>query len=88
MIYHVEETEEVLAELSALPAEALTAYLELRTTLELTPWSGNQYNPDNPAGANMRTQPFGSGHGLAIYVIIEHPELDEHRVVITRTTWI
>lgn len=88
MIYRVEETEDVLAELSVLSPKALTAYLELRTTLELAPWSGAQYNPDNPAGANVRTQPFGAGHGLASYVIIEHHEIDEHRVVVTRVTWI
>ncbi|MEV5569186.1 hypothetical protein AB0L06_03995 [Spirillospora sp. NPDC052269] len=88
MIYRVEETEEVLADLSVLPTEALTAYLELRSALELSPWSGDQYRPDSPTGGNMRTAAFGGGQGLAIYVIIEHSEIDEYRVVITRVTWI
>lgn len=46
------------------------------------------YNPDNPAGAHMRTLTFGSGRGLAIYVIVEHREIDEYRVVVTRATWL
>lgn len=88
MIYRVEETEEVLADLAGLSAEALVAYLELRASLELSPWRGDQYNPDNPAGTNMRTCVFGDGHGLAIYVIIEHAEIDEYRAVVTKVAWI
>ena len=42
MIYSVEETEEVLAHLALLPAEALVAYLELKAALELAPWSGDR----------------------------------------------
>jgi len=60
----------------------------LKAALELAPWNGAQYNPDNPAGANMRTQTFGAGHGFATYVIAEHPEIDEHRVVVTKVTWV
>ena len=42
MIYQVEETGAVLAELSVFPAEVLVAYLELRASLELAPWTGDQ----------------------------------------------
>ena len=45
-------------------------------------------SPDNPSGANMRTRIFGSGRGLAIYVIIERAETAESRVVVTRVTWV
>ncbi|MGP4025549.1 hypothetical protein [Actinomadura sp. 3N407] len=87
MIYRVEETKDVLAELSAFPHQALTAYLDLRTSLGTEPWNGAQYNPDDPAGANVRTQRFGAGRGIARYVIIEHHESSEHRVAVIRVTW-
>ncbi|ROO88502.1 hypothetical protein EDD29_6171 [Actinocorallia herbida] len=36
----------------------------------------------------MRTRAFGNGRGFAIHVIIDHPEIDEYRVVVTRVAWI
>jgi hypothetical protein len=85
--YAVEETEAVLGVLADLPAEALSGYLELRATLELTPWGGRPYNPDNPAAANSRTMDFAGGRGLAWYVIIEHEEDSHRRVVVVEVNW-
>jgi hypothetical protein len=86
--YSVEETESVLGILSQLSIEALEGYLELRAVLELAPWGGKPYNPDNPKAANSRTMDFASGRGLAWYIIIEHEEDDHRRVVVVELNWI
>jgi hypothetical protein len=64
-----------------LPVEALSAFMELRTVLELTPWSGDRPT-NNPAG-NMLSMPFGET-GLVTYLVME----DRRLVYIVRITWI
>jgi hypothetical protein len=86
--YTVEETDAVLEALTRLPTEALEGYLELRTALELAPWGGSPYNRSNPAATNSRTMDFADGRGLALYVILEHEEDDQRRVVIVEVNWI
>ena len=50
------------------------------TLLEIAPWSGDPYILQRP-DANMRSHTFGkSGHGLAIYLVMEA----DRRVVILR----
>ena len=79
------ETEAVaVSEVAALPAEALSAYAELMSLLEVAPWSGSPYNLQRP-DANMRTHTFaGEGRGLVIYLVLE----EDRRVVILRVLWI
>lgn len=57
-------------QVAALPAEALAAYAELRTVLELTPWNGDPMNAANPDGA-VRTMLFRGGLGLTTYLVLE-----------------
>jgi hypothetical protein len=83
-VYSVETEVDALSEVDALPAEALAAYAELMTLLEVAPWSGDPYNLQR-ADTNMRTHTFGgAGHGLAIYLVLEA----DRRVVILRVLWI
>jgi hypothetical protein len=64
-MYSVETEVAALHEVSALPAQALPAYAELKTLLEVAPWSGDPYNLQRP-DTNMRTHTFGEGaDGLA-----------------------
>ena len=51
-MYSVETEIDALNEVAALPAEALPAYAELMTLLEVAPWSGDPYNLQRP-DANM-----------------------------------
>jgi hypothetical protein len=83
-MYSVETEVAALAEVDALPAEALPAYAELMTLLEVAPWSGDPYNLQRPA-ANMRTHTFGAGAAeLAIYLVLEA----DRRVVTLRVLWV
>jgi hypothetical protein len=83
-MYSVETEAAAVDEIAALPAEALPAYAELISLLEVAPWSGNPYNTQRP-DTSMRTHTFGDGgHGLAIYLVLE----DERRVVVLRVLWI
>lgn len=66
----------------ALPAEAMAAYMELQTLLEVSPWSGKPLRADNP-NANMLTHAFGA-YGLAMYVVLE----ERRHVYIARITWL
>jgi hypothetical protein len=59
-MYSVETEVDALGEVAALPAQALPAYAELMTLLEVAPWSGDPYNLQRP-DANMRTHTFGEG---------------------------
>ncbi|ROO87829.1 hypothetical protein EDD29_5473 [Actinocorallia herbida] len=87
MTYIVEETDAVLEALAHVPTDGLEGYLELRASLELAPWGGEPYNRSNPAAANSRTMSFADGRGLAWYLILEHEEDDQRRVVIVAMTW-
>ena len=59
----------VLDALSALPRDALGAFADAVSALELTPWAGDPLVDRNPGGA-VRTLPFGHG-GLITYAVIE-----------------
>ena len=65
----------------SLPVEALTAFMEVATVLELSPWSGDR--PTNNPRGNMLSMPFG-GSGLVTYLVMEDPR----RVYIVRITWV
>lgn len=52
-----------------MPAEALSAYAEARTLLEVAPWAGDPYHRENPDGP-IRTLPFGSSAAV-VYLILE-----------------
>lgn len=64
-----------------LPVEALTAFMELRATLETAPWNG--LRPANNPTGNMLSMPFGD-FGLVTYVVME----DRRLVYIVRITWL
>lgn len=66
----------------ALPAEALTAFMELHALLELSPWAGKPFREKIPAG-NMLTHEFG-GPGVATYFVLEERRL----VYVIRITWL
>ena len=70
-MYRIIPDPEVLAQVTALPDQALAAYAELLDTLELTPWNGRPQHEANPDGA-VRRWTFGAGHaGQLVYLIIE-----------------
>ena len=49
-MYRVETDEQAQGQADALPADAITAYAELRAMLEVSPWSGEPINIRNPDG--------------------------------------
>jgi hypothetical protein len=72
-VYRLVHTPEALDQLEALPAEVLTAYAELLSVLELTPWNGESQNKANPGGA-VRRWMFGfGGSGQVIYLVLDDP---------------
>ncbi|MDP9842671.1 hypothetical protein [Streptosporangium lutulentum] len=82
-MYRVEHDPEALAQLDALPVEALPFYLELRAALETAPWgfpSASATNPDGP----LRSAAFGDHkRGLAFFLILE----DQRRVAVVKVLW-
>lgn len=82
-MYRVVTDEQVQQQSDSFPAEALAAFAELRTVLELNPWAGEPINDDNPGGP-VRTMTFGRHHdGVAAYLILE----DQRRVDLLQVTW-
>jgi hypothetical protein len=67
-VYTVETDGQAQQQGNALPAEALTAYAELRVLLETSPWSGAPFRRDNPGG-NLPVHTFG--RGLGVYLILD-----------------
>ncbi len=63
------DDDQVREQVAALPAEAVSAYAEARTLLEVAPWSGSPYRKEKPEGP-MRTLIFGSS-GAVAYLILE-----------------
>ena len=82
-MYTVETDGQAQQQVDALPAEALTAYAELRVLLETSPWSGAPFRRDNPGG-NLRVHTFGAGRGLAVYLILD----DQRRVDVLQVQWV
>lgn len=83
-MYHVETDEQAQQQIDHLPAHALAAYAELRTLLEVSPWSGDPINEANP-DAEVRTLTFGAHHeGMVTYLILD----DQRRVDVLSVLWI
>jgi len=81
-MYRVVTDELVQQQIDALPTEALAFVAELRTLLEVQPWSGKPLHPKNPDG--VQTISFGThGAGLAYYLILE----DQRRVDLLTLIW-
>ncbi len=52
--------------LGAVPADLLPALAEIRTALEVSPWTvGRAYRGSNPSG--MRVASFGDGRALLVF---------------------
>jgi hypothetical protein len=82
-VYRVVTDELVQQQLDALPADALAAFAELRTLLEVHPWSGEPLNKANASGGVL-TMAFGPhGEGLAYYLMLE----DQRRVDLLTVIW-
>lgn len=81
MAYALEVYPDARDQIAALPAEALSILAEAMAMLELTPWSGDSLNKNNPNGA-VRTLPFGR-FGLITYLIVE----DLQRVDLLGIVW-
>ncbi|TLW89229.1 hypothetical protein FFT09_22630 [Saccharomonospora piscinae] len=82
-VYRIVVDERVQAQLDALPAEALSAYLELRSTLETVPSSGRPLHPAKPHG--VLTFVFGPhGEGLVFYLVLDFDE----RVEVLDVRWL
>lgn len=83
-MYRVECDEQVQEQIDALPAEALADFAELRTVLELAPWSGNSINADD-ADAPVRVAMFGpTGLGIITYLILD----EQRRVELLQVAWL
>lgn len=81
-MYRVITDDLVQHQVDALPAEALAAFAELRTLLEVQPWSGEPLNKANPTG--VLTLPFGPyGEGLIYYLVLE----DQRRIDLLKLIW-
>ena len=68
-------------QIAALPADALAAFAEARSLLEVHPWSGDPIHRGNLEGL-VRTLAFGSA-GVITYLILE----DLQRVVLLEVLW-
>ncbi|HEX9337555.1 MAG TPA: hypothetical protein VF892_16790 [Pseudonocardiaceae bacterium] len=82
-MYRVDTDAWVQQQVDRLPADALASYAELRTLLELKPWSGEPVNDRNPDGP-VRTLTFGRGLGLVTYLILD----DQRRVDVVQVLWL
>lgn len=82
-MYTVTTDDQSQQQVDALPAEALAAFAESRTVLEVAPWNGVPYNKLKPDGP-MRAVSFGSdGQGDIVYLILD----DLRRVDILVVLW-
>lgn len=83
-MYQLDTDDHAQHQVDALPGNALNSYAELRTTLEVSPWSGDPVNDQNPEGP-VRTMTFGADHqGMVTYLILE----DQRRVDILSVLWL
>lgn len=63
-----------MAQVAALPVDALDAYAEVLEVLQLAPWNGWPQHEDNPKGAGRRWK-FGAGQaGQVGYLILEEQQ--------------
>lgn len=83
-MYRVDTDALAEPQVAALPPHALAPYAELRTLLEVDPWSGDAINSRNPDAA-VRTRTFGSHHeGFVAFLILE----EQRRVDILTVMWL
>jgi hypothetical protein len=80
--YQVETDVVARQQIAAFPQEAAELLPEIWTFLELTPWAGDAFRRDNPAGA-LRTIAFGE-FGLVTYLILE----DQRIVDVLTVIWV
>jgi hypothetical protein len=73
-----------LDQVAALPVDALFAYADVLTVLELKPWAGEPHHAAHPEGA-MRRWLFGpEGAGQVIYLVVE----DRREVHLLMVQWL
>ncbi|GGI76724.1 hypothetical protein GCM10011581_12310 [Saccharopolyspora subtropica] len=64
----------VLAQVAALPDDALAAYASVLDVFQLTPWNGKPLHEANPDGP-VRRWDFGHDHaGQVIYLVLEEQQ--------------
>ena len=68
-------------QIKAVPQEALRPLAELFTLLETAPWSGEPFNPANPAGQHAHA--CLRRLGLATYLVLE----ERREVYLLRIEW-
>jgi len=71
-VYGVRSSDEVDEQIAQLPHDGAARFAELRTALELDPWSGDPYIRTDPH-SSMRTRTFAaaSGDGFVVYMVLE-----------------
>jgi hypothetical protein len=73
-VYRVQALDEVEVVIGDLPADLLAAFAEVRTALQVSPWTvGEPLNKARPDG--LRVVSFASGRGLLVFGIIERDRL-------------
>jgi hypothetical protein len=83
-LYAVTTDDRSQQQVDALPPEALAAFAEARTMLEVAPWNGEPYHRDKP-DSPMRALSFGpNGEGDLVYLILE----DQRRVDLLVVLWV
>ena len=82
-MYRVITDELVQQQINALPAEALASVAELRTLLEVHPWSGRPLHRKNPHG--VQTIVFGpDAQGIAYYLVLD----DQRQGALLTVSWL
>lgn len=74
-MYTLRSSDQVDDQIAHLPRDALAAFAEVRTVLEVAPWSGQSINDANP-DAPVRSWTFGpDGRGVIYYLVQERERL-------------
>jgi hypothetical protein len=80
-VYRLVADSATMEQVGALPVEALHAYAELLTTLEVSPWSGRPQHPANPDGAVRRWE-FGPGAAGHLVYLIDEQAREVHLLLV------
>jgi hypothetical protein len=80
-VYRVIADRATLEQTAALPVQALSAYAELLTTLEVSPWSGRPQHQANPDGA-VRRWAFGPDAAGQLVYLIDEQAREVHLLVV------
>jgi len=80
-VYQLVADSATMEQVAALPVEALDAYAELLSTLEVSPWSGRPRHPANPDGA-VRRWAFGPGAAGQLVYLIDEQASDVHLLLV------